>query len=50
MSCGCKKKNNEPQPPVAQAAPATTPVPAQTQEQVVKISTVLREMVENKKL
>jgi hypothetical protein len=52
MGCGCKKKpGDEPQAPqTGQATPATTPTPAQNQEQVIKISTILREMVENKKL
>lgn len=49
MSCGCKKKNNEQtQEPTPQVTPVPNPQP--TQEQVIKISTVLREMVENKKL
>lgn len=50
MGCNCKKKDQPEAPQAGQPTPATTPTPAQNQEQVIKISTILREMVENKKL
>jgi hypothetical protein len=47
MACGCKKKNN-PQPETPQVTP-TVPEMVVEQDQVIKISAVLNEMLNEKK-
>lgn len=46
MGCGCKKKK-----PATQSTPQVTPTAAQTpvQEQVVKMTTLLKKITTNKK-
>ena len=48
MSCGCKKNKTVAQKIQEANQPQVTPIPAVPQDQVIKISAVLKEMVDKK--
>jgi hypothetical protein len=50
MGCGCKKRSVQetPQEAPTQQTPSVTPTAVQTTDEMVKITTILREMVNKK--